>query len=101
MKVLTLVASGAALILSFDYMRRTRTLKFEYPVLVLLATTGMLMMISANDLIALYLGLELQSLALYVHGRHPPRRRALQRGRASSISSSARCRRACCSTAPR
>jgi NADH-quinone oxidoreductase subunit N len=66
MKVLTLVASAAALILSFDDLRRTRTLKFEYPVLVLLATTGMLMMISANDLIALYLGLELQSLALYV-----------------------------------
>jgi NADH-quinone oxidoreductase subunit N len=66
MKVLTLVASAAALILSFDDMRRTRTLKFEYPVLVLLATAGMLMMISANDLIALYLGLELQSLALYV-----------------------------------
>jgi NADH-quinone oxidoreductase subunit N len=66
MKVLTLVASGAALVLSFDYMRRTRSLKFEYPVLVLLATVGMLMMISANDLIALYLGLELQSLALYV-----------------------------------
>jgi NADH-quinone oxidoreductase subunit N len=66
MKVLTLVASGAALILSFDDMRRTRTLKFEYPVLVLLATAGMLMMISANDLISLYLGLELQSLALYV-----------------------------------
>jgi NADH-quinone oxidoreductase subunit N len=66
MKVLTLVASGAALILSFDDMRRARTLKFEYPVLVLLATAGMLMMVSANDLIALYLGLELQSLALYV-----------------------------------
>jgi len=66
MKVLTLVASGAALILSFDDMRRTRTLKFEYPVLVLLATAGMLMMISASDLISLYLGLELQSLALYV-----------------------------------
>ncbi len=66
MKVVTLVASGAALVLSFDDMRRTRTLKFEYPVLVLLATAGMLMMISANDLIALYLGLELQSLALYV-----------------------------------
>jgi NADH-quinone oxidoreductase subunit N len=41
-------------------------LKFEYPVLVLLATTGMMMMVSANDLISLYLGLELQSLALYV-----------------------------------
>jgi NADH-quinone oxidoreductase subunit N len=66
MKVLTLVASAAALILSFDYLRQARALKFEYPVLVLLATAGMLMMISANDLIALYLGLELQSLALYV-----------------------------------
>ncbi|MBO0764092.1 MAG: NADH-quinone oxidoreductase subunit NuoN [Hyphomicrobiaceae bacterium] len=66
MKVLTLIASGGALILSFDYLRQTRTLKFEYPVLVLLASAGMLMMISANDLIALYLGLELQSLALYV-----------------------------------
>ncbi len=66
MKVLTLVSSAAALILSFDYMRQVRALKFEYPVLVLLATAGMLMMISANDLIALYIGLELQSLALYV-----------------------------------
>src|SRR5262245_50959769 len=66
MKVLTLVASAAALILSFDDLRRTRSLKFEYPVLVLLATVGMMMMISANDLISLYVGLELQSLALYV-----------------------------------
>jgi len=66
MKVLTLGASAGALLLSFDYMREARTQKFEYPVLVLLATTGMMMMISANDLIALYLGLELQSLALYV-----------------------------------
>jgi NADH-quinone oxidoreductase subunit N len=47
-------------------MRETRSQKFEYPVLVLLATAGMMMMISANDLIALYLGLELQNLALYV-----------------------------------
>jgi len=66
MKVLTFVATAAALLLSFDYMRETRSHKFEYPVLVLLATAGMGMMISANDLIALYLGLELQSLALYV-----------------------------------
>ena len=66
MKVLTLVASAAALILSFDDLRRTQTLRFEYPVLVLLATAGMLMMISANDLISLYVGLELQSLSLYV-----------------------------------
>jgi NADH-quinone oxidoreductase subunit N len=66
MKVLALVSSAAALLLSFDYMRETKSLKFEYPVLVLLATAGMLLMISANDLIALYVGLELQSLALYV-----------------------------------
>ncbi len=66
MKLLTLVASATALIMSFDYLRRVNAMKFEYPVLVLLATVGMLMMISANDLIALYLGLELQSLALYV-----------------------------------
>ncbi|MFZ0851336.1 MAG: NADH-quinone oxidoreductase subunit N, partial [Hyphomicrobiaceae bacterium] len=61
MKILTLVGSAGALFLSFDYMRETRSLKFEYPVLVLLASAGMMMMISANDLIALYLGLELQS----------------------------------------
>jgi NADH-quinone oxidoreductase subunit N len=66
LKVLTLLSSAAALILSFDYMREAKILKFEYAVLVLLATAGMLMMISANDLISLYLGLELQSLALYV-----------------------------------
>ena len=66
MKGLTLMASAGALLLSFDYMRETRSQKFEYPVLVLLATAGMMMMISANDLIALYLGLELQNLALYV-----------------------------------
>jgi NADH-quinone oxidoreductase subunit N len=66
MKGLTLLASAAALLLSFDYFRAARSLKFEYPVLTLLATAGMLMMISANDLISLYIGLELQSLALYV-----------------------------------
>ena len=66
MKGLTLAASAGALLLSFDYMRETRSQRFEYPVLVLLATAGMMMMISANDLIALYLGLELQNLALYV-----------------------------------
>ncbi len=66
MKLLTLLGSAGALLLSFDYMRETNSQKFEYPVLVLLASAGMMMMISANDLIALYLGLELQSLALYV-----------------------------------
>jgi NADH-quinone oxidoreductase subunit N len=66
MKLLTLAAAAAALLLSFDHFREARALKFEYPVLTLLATAGMLMMISANDLISLYIALELQSLALYV-----------------------------------
>jgi len=52
--------------MSLDYWRERGGVKFEFAVLVLLATTGMMMMISANDLIALYVGLELQSLALYV-----------------------------------
>ena len=47
-------------------MKRDGRQRFEYPVLILLATVGMMMMISANNLIALYMGLELQSLALYV-----------------------------------
>ena len=66
MKALVLLGSGATLALSSDYMRRERFARFEYPILILLSTTGMMMMISANDLIALYLGLELQSLAAYV-----------------------------------
>ncbi len=66
MKVLTLLGSAVVIFMSFEFMRSARLQKFEYPILIILATTGMLMMISANDLIALYLGLELQSLALYV-----------------------------------
>jgi NADH-quinone oxidoreductase subunit N len=66
MKILTLAGSAFAIILSFDYMRRERLLRFEYPVLILLSTAGMMLTISANDLISLYLALEFQSLALYV-----------------------------------
>jgi len=66
LKLLTLAGAAVALLMSIDYWRGEGGVKFEFPVLVLLATTGMLMMISANDLIALYVGLELQSLALYV-----------------------------------
>jgi NADH-quinone oxidoreductase subunit N len=66
MKLLTLTGAAVTLIMSVDYWRGAGGLKFEFPVLVLLATTGMMMMISANDLIALYVGLELQSLSLYV-----------------------------------
>jgi NADH-quinone oxidoreductase subunit N len=66
MKILTLAGSAFAILLSFDYMRRERLLRFEYPVLILLSTAGMMLTISANDLISLYLALEFQSLALYV-----------------------------------
>jgi len=66
MKVLTLVGAAATLVMSTGFAREQKFDKFEYPVLVLLATLGMLLMISANDMIGLYLGLELQSLALYV-----------------------------------
>lgn len=65
-KVLVLLGSGFAIVSSLGYIRYERMERFEYPVLILLASTGMMMMISANDLIALYLGLELQSLSLYV-----------------------------------
>jgi NADH-quinone oxidoreductase subunit N len=66
MKLLTLLGSALTLVMSTGFAREQKFDKFEYPVLVLLATLGMLLMISANDMIALYLGLELQSLALYV-----------------------------------
>lgn len=66
MKVLTLIGSLAAILLSSSYFRDENVSKFEYPILILLSTLGMMVMISANELISLYLGLELQSLALYV-----------------------------------
>jgi NADH-quinone oxidoreductase subunit N len=66
LKILTVIGSIGTLWLSWDFLSGPDRSKFEYPVLVLLATTGMLMLISAGDLIALYLGLELMSLALYV-----------------------------------
>ncbi|GGC56196.1 NADH-quinone oxidoreductase subunit NuoN [Chelatococcus reniformis] len=66
MKILALVGAVGALILASDDFKRRRLTAFEYPVLVTLSTLGMLVMISANDLISLYIGLELQSLAIYV-----------------------------------
>ena len=66
MKALTLIASAGGVILSLDYMRREGISRFEYPILIVLSTIGMMMVISANDLIALYLGLELLSLSSYV-----------------------------------
>src|SRR3546814_13978962 len=52
--------------MSGGFIRREGMARFEYPLLIVFATVGMLLMISANDLIALYLGLELQNLSLYV-----------------------------------
>jgi NADH-quinone oxidoreductase subunit N len=66
MKVLALIGSGLAIVMSVGFARMEKFARFEYPILIILATTGMMLMISANDLIALYLGLELQSLSLYV-----------------------------------
>ncbi len=65
-KVLILFGAAAALAMSHDYLTKTGLMKFEFPVLILLATVGMMTMVSARDLIVLYVGLELQSLALYV-----------------------------------
>ena len=65
-KVTVLLSAAAVLVMSQDYMARRGLARFEYPILVALATVGMMMMVSAGDLMALYVGLELQSLALYV-----------------------------------
>jgi NADH-quinone oxidoreductase subunit N len=65
-KVMILLTAAAGLALSGEYLRKASLLKFEYPVLVILACVGMMTMVSARDLMVLYLGLELQSLALYV-----------------------------------
>src|SRR6056297_2359032 len=65
-KVAILLSAAAVLVAGQDYMARRDLLRFEYPVLIALAVVGMMMMVSAGDLIALYMGLELQSLALYV-----------------------------------
>src|SRR3954468_1535190 len=66
MKVLVLLGSALSVLISVHYIEREQMKRIEFPVLMLLATIGMLMMVSANDLISLYVGLELQSLALYV-----------------------------------
>lgn len=65
-KVLVLAGAALAVVMSMSYNQREGIERFEYPVLILFAVLGMMMMVSANDLISLYLGIELQSLALYV-----------------------------------
>ena len=66
LKILAILGSAAAILMSIDYDAREKQQRFEYSVLIVLSTLGMLMLISAADLIALYLGLELMSLPLYV-----------------------------------
>lgn len=65
-KVAILLAGAAVLVMGMDYLERAGMMKFEYPILVALATVGMMVMVSSADLITLYMGLELQSLSLYV-----------------------------------
>jgi NADH-quinone oxidoreductase subunit N len=66
MKALILIAGALTLIISSGYIRREQMDRFEYPVLIVFSTVGMLMTVSANDLISVYIGFELMSLALYV-----------------------------------
>ena len=65
-KVVILLSAAAVLVMSVDYMRRRDLMKFEYPILIVLAVVGMMMMVSSGNLMSLYMGLELQSLSLYV-----------------------------------
>jgi NADH-quinone oxidoreductase subunit N len=66
LKLLALTGSAVAILMSFGYLAAEKQQRFEYAILIVLSATGMLMLISAADLIAMYLGLELMSLALYV-----------------------------------
>ncbi len=66
MKIITLLAAFLVLIISSTYLKIFKIFKIEYPILILSSVLGMMIMISSNDLIVFYMGLELQSLALYV-----------------------------------
>ena len=66
MKIITLLAASLVLLISSAYLKIFKIFKIEYPILILCSVLGMMVMISSNDLIVFYMGLELQSLALYV-----------------------------------
>ena len=66
MKIITSIAAFVALVISSNYLKVYKIYKIEYPILILSSVLGMMIMISSNDLIVFYMGLELQSLALYV-----------------------------------
>ena len=65
-KVVILLSAATVLVMGQDYAAKHDMLKFEYPLLVALSVVGMMVMVSAGSLLTLYMGLELQSLALYV-----------------------------------
>ncbi|WP_286828567.1 MULTISPECIES: NADH-quinone oxidoreductase subunit NuoN [Kordiimonas] len=65
-KILVLAGSVIAILMSGNFMKQHKIAKFEYPILILMATLGMMVMISSNNMMTLYVGLELQSLSLYV-----------------------------------
>ena len=66
MKIITLIGAFLVLSISSNYLKTFKIFKIEYPILILCSVLGMMVMISSNDLIVFYMGLELQSLALYV-----------------------------------
>jgi len=66
MKLMIVIGSAAAIFMSGRYVELQRMSRFEYPILIMFSTVGMMLMVSANDLISLYMALELQSLPLYV-----------------------------------
>ena len=65
-QVVILLAAAVVLVIGQDYLARHRMLKFEYPLLIVLSVVGMMVMVASGNLLTLYMGLELQSLALYV-----------------------------------
>ena len=66
MKIITLLGAFLVLVISSTYLKTFKIYKIEYPILILSSILGMMVMISSNDLMVFYMGLELQSLALYV-----------------------------------
>jgi NADH-quinone oxidoreductase subunit N len=66
MKIITLIGAFLVLVISSAYLKSFKIFKIEYPILILSSVLGMMVMISSNDLMVFYMGLELQSLALYV-----------------------------------
>ena len=100
LKVIILAAAAASVLLALPWLNESGSGRFEYPVLLLLATLGMTIMVSANDLLTLYVGLELAALPSYVLAAfHRQDDRSAKP--ASNISCSARSPRASCFTASR